>query len=631
MLITLKNVSLSYGLTPLLDHAHLSVDHHERIALLGRNGAGKSTLLQVLCGTTLPDDGEIWRADPLRISYLEQELPTESDERVYDLVARGLGTLGELLTTYHTLTKAQHLSPQDFKRLTEVQHQIEIKDGWNTNHRIETVLSRLSLPEDLTLKQCSGGIRRRVLLAKALVSDPELLLLDEPTNHMDIAAIDWLENYLKEYQGTLIFITHDRTFLQNLATRVIELDRGQLLSSPGDYKAFLRKKEEALVTERRATEKFDKQLSEHEVWIRQGVKARRTRNQGRVNTLLTMRQTRAERVSSAGKVRMDVDSGEGSGKIVADLRDVSLTLGDRCIINQLNLRILRNDRIGIIGPNGAGKSTLLKIILGELKPDTGQVTLGTRLQVAYFDQQREQLDLTKTVRDNVNDGNDYVTVGGRSRHVISYLRDFLFSPERADHPTRILSGGERNRLLLARLFTRPSNLLVLDEPTNDLDVETLELLEELLVEYEGTLLLVSHDRSIIDNVVTSTVVFEADGRLCEYVGGYEDYQRQHKAKLANARSKAAPSASPKKPAALATSNKTTKLGFKEKKELETLPQTIESVEADLQRLEAEISDLDFFKQDKTTITQKLALIDTLREKLQQSYARWTYLDSQELR
>ncbi|MGC1954968.1 MAG: ATP-binding cassette domain-containing protein [Gammaproteobacteria bacterium] len=631
-LLSLTNVSLAYGHHPLLAQVEFRITAGERVCLVGRNGTGKSTLLRVISGAAAPDDGEVWRKSTLRISHLEQEVLVDSADTVFDVVASGVGEMGALLSGYHAAAhQLGNADPASLQRLATLQHRIDALHGWNINQKVESVLSRLALPADLPVTACSGGIRRRVMLAQALVSEPDLLLLDEPTNHMDIASITWLENFLLSFQGALIFITHDRTFLRSLATRIVELDRGQLTSFPGSYAHYLQKKEELLELEDRANVKFDKKLAEHEAWIRQGIKARRTRNEGRVRTLLAMRGARRQRIAVQGKASLDVDSGDLSGKLVADLRHVSYRYGDQWIIRDFSTRILRGDRVGIMGPNGCGKTTLLKLILGELTPQAGQVITGTRLQLAYFDQQRRQLNPEKTVRDNLSEGRDYVTVRGRSRHVISYLKDFLFPPERIDSPVKILSGGERNRLLLAALLAQSTNMLVLDEPTNDLDVDTLELLEDLLAEYEGTLLLVSHDRSFLDNVVTSTIVFEGDGQVEEYVGGYEDWQRQRKRPLAAPEPAASPKrdqdrrAEPQKVTTAAAVQKQ-RLSYKEQRELAALPAQIEALEATLHQLEQQVVQGEFYRQDKQNISTTLAELEQMRTAVRQAYERWEQLD-----
>jgi ATP-binding cassette subfamily F protein uup len=630
-LLTLNQVSLAYGHHPLLDRVSFEIAAGERVSLIGRNGTGKSTLFRVLTGQAQPDDGEVWRRDTLRISHLEQEVPSDIDATIYDTVGAGLGELGQLLGEYHRAAQRLDASaPGALAELAALQQRIETRDGWNIAQQIETVLSRLDLPADQRVSACSGGVRRRVMLAQALVSAPDLLLLDEPTNHMDIAAINWLEDYLRSFRGGLIFITHDRTFLRRLATRIIELDRGRLSSFPGDYANYLRRKEEMLAAEAQGNAAFDRRLAEHEVWIRQGIKARRTRNEGRVRLLEQMRRERASRIEVTGKASLTVDTGEASGRRVVDLRHVSFSYGGRCIIRDFSTSIVRGDRIGIMGPNGCGKSTLLKLILGELAPDSGEIVPGSRLQIAYFDQQRELLDPDKTVRDNISEGSDFVEVRGRPRHVVGYLKDFLFPPERIDSPVRILSGGERNRLLLARLFTRPANMLVLDEPTNDLDVDTLELLEDLLSDYDGTLLIVSHDRSFLDNLVTSTIIFEGEGRVSEYVGGYEDWLRQRRPPTPPAAA-AAPDKTPRAAAAARTPAGTAqrKLSYADKRELENLPQRIEALEAEQQRLEQAAGRGEFYQQDKAAITAALAQLDALSRELAQAYEHWEMLEGRE--
>ncbi|MBI3898334.1 MAG: ATP-binding cassette domain-containing protein [Gammaproteobacteria bacterium] len=627
-LLSLTKVSLAYGHHPLLAHVDFQIDAGERVCLVGRNGTGKSTLFRAITGIATPDDGEIWRRDPLRVAHLEQEVPPDTDQTVYQVVATGLGELGTLLTEYHNATHHVGSTSASLDHLATLQTRIEALDGWNISQKVETVLSRLNLPADKRLADCSGGIRRQVMLARALVFEPDLLLLDEPTNHLDIAAITWLEEFLLSYHGALIFITHDRTFLKNLATRIIELDRGNLSSFPGDFDHYLRKKEEMLEIEARAFAKFDKKLADEEVWIRRGVKARRTRNEGRVRALQALRRARSQRLDVQGKASFELDSGAQSGKLVVDLRNVSFRYNDHHIIGDFSTHILRGDRIGIVGPNGSGKSTLLKLILGDLAPTAGEVVMGTRLQLAYFDQHRGQLDPNKTVRQNLSEGQDYISVKGRSRHVVGYLKDFLFPPERIDSPVKALSGGERNRLLLAKIFTQSANMMVLDEPTNDLDVDTLELLEDLLADYEGTLLLVSHDRTFLDNVVTSTLVFEGDGRVGEYVGGYEDWQR-YKASRPSARAQAPRSASVTAVVtASASPSKPRKLSYKEQRELETLPAKIESLEAEQVRLHAAVADAGFYQQSGEKIAATLTRLEAITSELEFCYSRWEILESQ---
>src|SRR6266576_265205 len=581
-LLRLESLSIAYGHLPLLSHAEFQIDSAERVCLVGRNGTGKTTLFRVITRKAVPDEGEVWRKATLSVGHLEQEVPPDTEQTIFEVVASGLGELGALLTEYHNLTHDEGLAQREsLLELAKLQARIETLDGWNTNQKVEAVLTRLNLPEGKRLADCSGGTRRQVMLARALVSEPDLLLLDEPTNHLDINAITWLEEYLLSYKGAVMFITHDRTFVRRLATRIVELDRGCLTSFPGDFDAYLQKKDERLDIEERALAKVDKKLAEEEAWIRQGIKARRARNEGRVRALQTLRREKAERLEGQGKARFSLDAGALSGKLVVDVRRVNFGYDDKVIVRDFSTRILRGERIGIIGPNGSGKSTLLKLILGELKPSSGEVVLGTRLQLAYFDQHRRLLDSEKTVRENISDS-DYVTVRGRSRHVIGYLKDFLFPPQRIDSPVKALSGGERNRLLLAKIFTQSANLIVLDEPTNDLDVDTLELLEDLLAEYEGTLLLVSHDRTFLDNVVTSTLVFEGEGRFREYAGGFEDWERYQRSipELAIHGAKRSSATAISGQPEIKPSNKPRKLSYKERRELEALPAKIEALETE---------------------------------------------------
>ena len=627
-LLRLDGVSLAYGHLPLLARVDFQIEPGERVCLVGRNGAGKSTLLRVLKGAVLPDEGDIWRHNALRIAHLEQEVPPDSEETIYEVVAAGLGDLGELLTEYHQATQAAGVGEcPSLQRMAELQVLIDALAGWNIEQKVQTVLTRLGLFADQCFARCSGGIRRQTMLARALVSEPDLLLLDEPTNHLDIEAINWLEHFLLDYRGALIFITHDRMFLRHLATRIIELDRGKLSSFSSDFDAYLSKKEELLEIETRAAANFDKKLAEEEAWIRQGIKARRTRNEGRVRALQAMRRQRSQRLGAPGQVRFGLDAGTLSGKLVVDLRGVSFAYGNDIIIRGLSTTILRGDRIGIIGANGCGKTTLLKLILGEITPTSGKVVIGTRLKIAHFDQHRRELDLDKTVRENITDGSDYVTVQGRSRHVIGYLRDFIFPPERIDSPVKALSGGERNRLLLAKIFTQSANMLVLDEPTNDLDVETLELLENLLADYQGTLLLVSHDRTFLDNVVTSTLVFEGEGKVGEYAGGYQDWELQRMAALP----KEGPKITVPSPVVTTITEKTNdkhrKLSYKERRELEALPKKIEALEAEQSTLHGLMSDGDFYRQPGDKITAAIERLRALNNELEACYARWETLEA----
>jgi len=627
-LVALDRVSLAYGHVPLLDEIAFRIDSGERVSVLGRNGAGKSTLLRVLGGEQLPDAGTRWTEPGFRAARLDQDVPLASNRTVFDVVADGLGDIRELVAEYHrvAVATAHDASDAQLQKLGQLQHALEERDGWRIEQRVESVLSHLELPADQMVATLSGGWRRRVLLARALVSDPDLLLLDEPTNHLDLDAIQWLEQFLQDFAGAVVFVTHDRAFLQRVATRIVELDRGRLTSWPGDYATFLRKKEEWLANEAVRLEKFDKRLAEEEVWLRQGIKARRTRNEGRVRALMAMRRERAERREQQGAVRLQIERGRGSGHVVFDIERVSKAYDGGPVVRDFSARVVRGDRVGLIGPNGAGKTTLLRLVLGELPPDSGDVQRGTGVEVAYYDQQREQLDPDRTVFDTVGDGNDVVTVDGRSRHVNAYLRDFLFPAERAESPVRALSGGERNRLLLARLFTRPANVLVLDEPTNDLDLETLELLEAQLVEWQGTLLLVSHDRAFLENVVTSTWVFEGGGRVVEYVGGYEDWLRQRPPAAAPAARRSAPEPVRGKPRTTeAAVSRPRKLSNRERRELEGIPSQIEALEREQRTLRERIAGSDFYKEQAAAIAEAMARVDGIDRELLQLYARWDEL------
>ncbi|WP_266180742.1 ATP-binding cassette domain-containing protein [Dyella humicola] len=620
-LIQLQRVDFSIGGPLLLEHVDLSIERNERVCIVGRNGEGKSTLMKLIAGELKPDDGELRIQNGIVVARMAQEVPQGTEGTVFDVVSEGLGDLGHLLARYHHL-----LHEGDFDALGDVQTQIEAQHGWDLDRRVTEVLTKLELPADTDFAALSGGMKRRVLLAQALVRKPDVLLLDEPTNHLDIEAIGWLETFLKQFDGSIIFVTHDRSFLRALATRIVEIDRGQLTDWPGDYENYLRRREERLHAEAQANALFDKKLAQEEVWIRQGIKARRTRNEGRVRALKALRVERAERRNLSGNVKMTAASAQASGKKVIDLEHVHQAYDGRVLIDNLTTTVMRGDRIGIIGPNGAGKSTLLKIMLGELKPQRGHATLGTGIQIAYFDQHRLQLNDKLNALDNVAEGRDFIELNGSRKHIIGYLQDFLFSPERARAPITRLSGGERNRLLLAKLFAQPSNLLVMDEPTNDLDVETLELLEELLTDYQGTLLLVSHDRAFLDNVVSSTLVLEGHGQIGEYIGGYSDWLWQRPAAAqAVAAAAAKPGLTRNDPAPAATPAKR-KLSFKEQRELEQLPLRIEQLETDIATRSEAMNDPSFFQQDSATIVKANEALASVQAELDGAYARWSELD-----
>ena len=633
-ILTLNDVDFGVGGPLLLDGVDLSIEPGERIALIGRNGAGKSTLLRLLAGELKPDDGDIRAETGVRVARLEQEVPHDAAGTVFDVVSGGLGALGAMLAEYHHLIHAESI---DTDALATVQSKIEDAGGWSVDQRVTETLARLDLDGDQDFARLSGGMKRRVLLARALVSAPDLLLLDVPTNHLDIAAIDWLEGFLKAWQGAVVFVTHDRRFLRALATRIVEIDRGQLTSWPGDWANYQRRREERLNAEAQENARFDKLLAQEEVWIRQGIKARRTRDEGRVRRLKAMRDERAQRRDLTGNVRMEVAQATGSGKKVIEAKDVSFAFGNRMLVKDFSTTILRGDRIGLIGANGSGKTTLLKLLLGELQPQSGEIRVGTQLQVAYFDQYRATLREDWNALENVAEGKDSVTINGRQKHAIGYLQDFLFTPERARAPITRLSGGERNRLLLAKLFAQPSNLLVMDEPTNDLDVETLELLEELLGEYEGTLLLVSHDRDFLDSVVTSTLVMPDagadDGQIGEFVGGYSDWLRQRttpRSMASEAAKTAAKTPEPAKPAAapaaIATPAKR-KLSYKEQRELDELPARIEALESKVAEMTDAMNDPSFFQRDHAAVTAHNAALAATQSELETAYARWEALDS----
>ncbi len=620
-LLQLKSIHLGFGLPALLESIDFSIESGERVALVGRNGTGKSTLLKIIDGQIKADSGEIVRQSNIRVTRLEQEIPQELHGSVYDVVSQGLGDLGNIIAEYHHVIHELD-KPGNMDKMERLQEKIETANGWEMEQRITQTISRLSLPEDANFESLSGGLKRRVLLARALVNDPDLLLLDEPSNHLDIEAIQWLEEFLLGANITLIFITHDRAFLKRLATRIVEIDRGQLNNWPGDYDTYLFRKQAALEEEDKQNALFDKRLAQEEVWIRQGIKARRTRNEGRVRALKKLRVERGERRQKMGTAKMQIQDAEKSGKIVIEADDISYAYaeGQTPIIKNFSATVMRGDKIGIIGPNGVGKSTLINLLLGRLAPSSGKVKIGTNLEVAFFDQLRTELKLNQSAQENVVGGSDSVMINGKSKHVISYLQDFLFAPERARAPITKLSGGERNRLLLAKLFATPSNMLVMDEPTNDLDIETLELLEELVMNYQGTLLLVSHDRDFIDNVVSSSIVFE-DGQLNEYVGGYDDWLRQR------------PTAdTSKKPVTKETKKieKTAevKLSYNDQRELDQLPQKIEKLDKTIEALHKEMGEANFYDNAQNIIDAKTQQLSETEEQLSQAYQRWEQLEDQ---
>ena len=627
-LVVLDNISLRFSDQPILRNADLVIGNNERICLIGRNGAGKSTLLRIITGEQALDDGEVRYRHALRISQLLQALPDELHLTVHDFVRGGLAHLEQLIEKYRAQSELAQ-DPGGLRLLDDLHHQIEAEGGWNIDQRVSTVLSELDLPEQRTLGQLSGGWQRRVGLARALVSNPELMLLDEPTNHLDLATIRWLEDRIRGFGGSVLFITHDRVFLQNLATRIVEIDRTRLTSWPGDYANFLRRKEEALNAEQLDKERFEKKLAEEEAWIRQGIKARRTRNEGRVRALHALRREQDERHQfkreRGARIHIEASAAEAGRKVI-DMHNVCYGYDDDLLIDKLSLKIMRGDRIGLVGNNGVGKSTLLNLMLGRLQPRSGTVKLGTNLEIGYFDQMRRELEPDRTIADIVGDGRDYIKLNGKERHVIGYLRGFLFSAKRAKTPIKALSGGERNRVILARLFTRPSNLLVLDEPTNDLDIETLEVLEERLVEYQGTLIVVSHDREFLDNVVTSTLVFEQDGQVRKYAGGYSDWlargrqleERDNPREDANARGGADARQRAPVPG---------KLSYKLKRELEQLPGRIEALENEIDAMQKEISGPDFYAQEYQKVQALLDRLGDRQRELEQVLERWVELES----
>jgi ATP-binding cassette subfamily F protein uup len=627
-LMTLRQVSWGLGDAPLIEKASLQIEEGQRTIVLGRNGVGKSTLLKLLCGNLLPDDGDIWRQKGLNIALLGQEIPMETEGTVYEVVARGGGALGVVLADYHQLSRRPGTDPRAdiSEKLQKLHQQLNIEQGWGLDQQVGQALSRVGLDPDLEFKHLSAGMKRRVLFCRTMVRQPDLLLLDEPTNHLDIDTIVWMEAYIRRHVKTLLFVSHDRAFAQRVANRVVVLDRGRLTAYNCGYASHLKRRQADEQSERHQQRRFDKTLAREEAWIRQGIKARRTRNQGRVRTLQQLRQAYRRRRRSIGNARLKVQHAERSGKLVIEADSVGYAYGDKTYINDLSALIMRGDKIGLIGPNGIGKSTLIKILLKEISPDSGSVRHGTKLQVAYFDQLRRQLDEGRTVVENIGEGNDFIIFNNAKRHVISYLQDFLFAPERCRTPVHILSGGEKNRLLLAKLFTKPANVLVLDEPTNDLDVETLELLEELLLEYTGTLLLVSHDRAFLNNVVTGTFAFEGDGVIRQYPGGYDDWldQRPSQPKAAVDGGKEKNISRPESESAVSK-----KLGYMEQRELDALPRLIEDLETEQQHLFAAAADPDFYKNPKSEITALQARLETVEADIRTAYERWEYLDGRD--
>ena len=624
---------LSYSAAPLIDHVDLHIEEGERLCLVGRNGAGKSTLMKVINKEIQLDDGSVTHLQDLKVARLEQDPPQTESATVFDFVADGVASLGKLLSDYHhqSALLAESHDERVMKRMSELQEQLDLQQGWQYETKINQILSMLSLSPDTALSNLSGGWLRKVALARALVNDPDLLLLDEPTNHLDIDSIAWLEDFLRQFRGAIVFISHDREFIQRMATRIIDLDRGILTSWPGNYDAYLEGKEEWLRVEALKNAEFDKKLAQEEVWIRQGIKARRTRNEGRVRALKALRMERADRREKVGTSKIQLDEAVRSGKIIFEGEGVNYSIDSKSLIRNFDFRVMRGDKIALIGPNGCGKTTLIKLLLGDLQPDSGHLHCGTKLEVAYFDQYRQQLDPEKTVIDNVADGRQEIDFAGRRRHVLGYLQDFLFEPKRAMTPVKALSGGEKNRLLLAKLFLKPCNLLILDEPTNDLDIETLELLEELLADYQGTLLLVSHDRRFIDNTVTHSWLFEGNGRITPYVGGYADlvYQReQYLTRQANSAAAAKTvSESVSKNETQTTTKKNRKLSYKLQLELDGLPARLEQLEDKINALQAEVNQPDFFSLPVESTKATLDALQQAESDLEQAFARWEELEA----
>ncbi|MDX1347705.1 MAG: ATP-binding cassette domain-containing protein [Thiomicrorhabdus chilensis] len=639
-LLFLRDITLSFGSAPLLNKASLQIEPNERVCIVGRNGEGKSTLLKVIEGQIQPDGGSRILQDGLKIAKLQQEVPHDTTGSVFHVISSGLGNAGPLIERFHqiSLEMENDYSEALMEEFTQVQQQIDNQNGWELKQRVETIISKLGLPGEAEFSNLSGGMKRRVLLAQALVQEPDILLLDEPTNHLDIPSIQWLEGFLKTIRCSLVFITHDRAFLQSLATRIVELDRGRLSNWECDYHTYLERKAEQLEAEAKQNAEFDKKLAQEEAWIRQGIKARRTRNEGRVRALEKLRSEHSARRSQQGKANLQLNTAVTSGKQVIEIKDLSFNFENRIIVTDFSSTILRGDKVGIIGENGCGKSTLLALILGKLQPTHGTVKLGTNIDIAYFDQHRAQLDENKTVAESVISESDYVEINGVRKHIIGYLGDFLFTPDRARQPVKALSGGERNRLLLARVFAKPSNLLVLDEPTNDLDVETLELLEELLLDYKGTVLIVSHDRAFLNNVVTSSIVFDAPGIVNEYVGGYDDWLRQRPDFSESAKQTPSKNQSQSKtqnktdrPAenqTAKTANKPKKLSYKDQREYDALPGLIEELEQALESLSEQMNQPDFYQQDEADVQATLKQLADKEAELENAFERWELLEAQ---